>query len=121
LGSEPSGISQTTAPVRWGDGSLQVRDLRLDPQARRVRNAGELVQLAPVEFELLLSLMSAAGQVLSRARLERRLRSTGRMTHGAALAVHIHHLRRKIGADMIFTVRGAGYMLAADGVWTCPP
>jgi DNA-binding response OmpR family regulator len=108
-------------PGHGSDGSLQVRDLRLDPRARRVRNAGQPVQLAPVEFELLLSLMSSAGQVLSRARLERRLRSTGRMTHGAALTVHIHHLRRKIGADMIFTVRGAGYMLPMDGVWTCTP
>lgn len=96
------------------DVALQVRDLRLDPRSRTVRRAGEVVALCPVEYELLRAMMARPGQVVSRAALEVRLRSLGRMTHGAAVTVHIHHLRRKIGGERIRTVRGIGYLLPRD-------
>jgi DNA-binding response OmpR family regulator len=93
---------------------LTVDGLRLDLRARLVSGSAGPIELCPVEFELLRALMARPGQVVSRAQLEDWLRGRGRMTRGDALAVHIHHLRRKIGHHRIRTVRGAGYLVPPD-------
>jgi DNA-binding response OmpR family regulator len=49
---------------------------------------------------------------LSRAQLEQRLYGWGEEVESNAVEVHIHHLRRKLGADTIRNVRGLGYTLA---------
>ena len=85
--------------------------LVLDPAGRSVSLDGQPVTLAPREFDLLHELMLAAGRVLSREQLEQRLYAWGREVDSNAVEVHIHHLRRKIGADAIQTVRGIGSAL----------
>lgn len=97
---------------------LQVSDLRLDTRSRSVRCVDVPVALCPLEYELLRALMACPGRALSKAQLEVWLRSQGRMTQRDAVAVHIHHLRRKIGRDRIRTVRGVGYLVPSDsGPW----
>lgn len=95
---------------------LTVSDLRLDLRARTVHCDEQPVALGPLEYELLCALMTRPGQVVSTAQLEQWVRSLGRMTRRDAMAVHIHHLRRKIGRHRIRTVRGAGYLLPSDGL-----
>jgi two-component system OmpR family response regulator/two-component system response regulator QseB len=90
---------------------LVVGDLVLDPAARSVTLAGEPVALAAREFDLLHALMLNAGRVLSREQLEQHLYSWGQEVESNAVEVHVHHLRRKLGAQRIRTVRGIGYML----------
>jgi len=90
---------------------LTVQSLALDPAARTVECAGEPVVLSAREFDLLHALMLNAGRVLSREQLEQHLYSWGQEVESNAVKVHIHHLRRKIGAPMIQTVRGVGYVL----------
>ena len=94
---------------------LESQGICLDPAARSVRAAGAEVTLAAREFDLLHALMLNAGRVLTRAQLERHLYAWGQEIESNAIEVHIHNLRRKLGAGLIRTVRGIGYMLPREG------
>jgi len=93
---------------------LSVQDVVLNPAARSVRKAGVPVSLPAREFDLLHALMLNAGRVMSRDQLEQHLYSWGREVESNAVQVHVHHLRRKLGSDLIQTVRGIGYMLSRE-------
>lgn len=93
---------------------LSAQDVVLDPAARSVRLAGEPVLLSTREFDLLQAFMLSANRVLSREQLEQQLYSWGQEVDSNAIEVHIHNLRRKLGAALIHTVRGVGYMLQRD-------
>jgi DNA-binding response OmpR family regulator len=56
-------------------------------------------------------LLDAAGRVLTRRVLEEQLYTWGEAVESNALEVHIHHLRRKLGSELIRTVRGVGYLI----------
>lgn len=91
---------------------LQLGDLTLDPAARQVRLAGNPVELSVREFSLLQVLLENAGRVMTRAQLEASLYGWRDEPDSNALEVHIHHLRKKLGAEHIKTLRGVGYMVA---------
>ncbi|SEA54521.1 winged helix-turn-helix domain-containing protein [Variovorax sp. YR216] len=93
---------------------LRTQDVELNPAAHTVHLAGKPVALPAREFALLHALMLNAGRVLSREQLEQRLYSWGQEVESNAIEVHVHHLRRKLGASLIQTVRGVGYMLVRD-------
>jgi DNA-binding response OmpR family regulator len=86
-------------------------ELVLDATARSVRFKGQPVELAPREFSLLHELLLNAGRVMTRTQLESKLYPWGEEVESNALEVHIHHLRRKLAAELIHTVRGVGYMV----------
>jgi two-component system response regulator QseB len=86
--------------------------LTLDPAARQVHVDGKEVALSAREFAVLEALLERPGAVLSRAQLEERLYGWQQEIESNAVEVHIHALRRKLGADLIRTLRGVGYMLA---------
>jgi two-component system OmpR family response regulator/two-component system response regulator QseB len=86
----------------------------LDTRDRTVTLRGREIALSGREFELLHALLRNAGRVLSRAQLERHLHVQGRHLHSNAIEVHVHHLRRKLGAGVIETVRGEGYVLRRE-------
>ena len=106
------------ALVRRAHGQVQERlvaqDVVLDAAARSVTQAGVPVTLSTREFDLLQVLMLGAGRVLSREQIEQQLYSWGQEVESNAVEVHVHHLRRKLGAALIQTVRGVGYMLVRD-------
>jgi len=87
-------------------------EITLDPAAREVRRNGELVALSPREFALLQALLEHQGRILSRAQLEERLYGWGAEIESNVVEVHLHTLRRKLGADFIRNVRGVGYRVA---------
>lgn len=93
---------------------LRAGGIELDPAARAVRRAGKPLQLHSREFDLLHLLMLNTGRVLSRERLEQHLYSWGREVESNAIEVHVHHLRRKLGNDLIRTVRGVGYTILRE-------
>jgi two-component system OmpR family response regulator/two-component system response regulator QseB len=93
---------------------LTLGEIELDPAARSVTRAGAPVELTPREFDLLHLLLENAGRVLTRRTLEEQLYTWQDAVDSNALEVHIHHLRRKLGNGLIRTVRGVGYMAAAD-------
>jgi two-component system OmpR family response regulator/two-component system response regulator QseB len=94
--------------------SLRCGSVVLEPAARQVRHAGAPVALSTREFDLLHALMRNAGRVLTREQLEQQLYSWGHEVESNAIEVHIHHLRRKLPAELIQTVRGVGYTMARE-------
>ena len=94
--------------------TLSAQGVTLDPAARSVTQAGAPVTLSGREFDLLHALMLNAGRVLSREQLEQHLYSWGQEVDSNAVEVHVHHLRRKLGAGLVQTVRGVGYLLLRD-------
>jgi DNA-binding response OmpR family regulator len=88
---------------------IRIGDVVLDINRGEVLLRGEVLELSRREYMLLKSLMESAGRVQTRNTLESRLYSWGEEVASNALEVHIHHLRRKLGAQFITTVRGVGY------------
>lgn len=93
---------------------LRYGALEIDPAARTVLRAGTPVELSAREFAVLLALLEARPQVLSRAQIEARLYNFDNVLESNAIEVHVHHLRRKLGEGVVRTVRGLGYYAPAD-------
>ncbi len=98
---------------------VRVGPLVLDPGARRVVLREQEVVLTGYEFSLLYALASRAGRVLSREQLIELAGGSAEDAFDRSVDVHVSRLRQKLGDDpknprMLKTVRGAGYMLAAE-------
>jgi DNA-binding response OmpR family regulator len=85
--------------------------LRVDPTNGDVFLHGEPVNLSRRELALLSALLHACGRILSPEQIKDSLYHFNEGIESNALNVHIHHLRRKLGVDVIETVRGVGYRL----------
>lgn len=85
--------------------------LCLDPVAREVTLRGRPVSLSRRELVLLEAFLQAPRSVLSADQLKDSLYGMSEDVESNALNVHIHHLRRKLGGEVIETVRGLGYRL----------
>lgn len=90
---------------------LAASGLSLDPAARQVDCDGVPVELSAKEFALLHVLLQNAGRTQSRAQLEQHLYAWGEEIGSNTVEVYIHHLRRKLGAGRIHTLRGVGYVI----------
>lgn len=92
--------------------TLNVFDAVIDPDDRTVTQHGQLVELTPREFDLLLALVRAQGQALYRETLYERVWGLDAEPAPRALDLHIHRLRKKLNwADKIVTVPKIGYRL----------
>ena len=86
-------------------------DVRLDPATREARRGDLSVVLTAREFALLHALLLRPGTILTRAQLEDRLYGWNEEVESSAIDFLIHGVRRKLGADVIKNVRGAGWMV----------
>jgi DNA-binding response OmpR family regulator len=93
--------------------ALSVGLLTLDLQTRAVTVDDRVVDLSTREFSLLEVLMRHPGHVMSQTQLLDRVWGYDFDGSSNVVEVYIGHLRRKIGAECIQTVRGVGYRLAA--------
>jgi two-component system response regulator RegX3 len=98
--------------------ALEVGELRLDPARREVLVAGEPVELARKEFDLLELLMREAGSVVTRERLIEEVWDTNWFGSTKTLDVHVAAIRKKLGDDpssprYLHTVRGVGFRFAS--------
>jgi two-component system response regulator QseB len=117
---KPFDLDELVARVRAllrrhaGSGSplLQSGTLVLDPVRKTVTRSGVPIELSPREFTVLEALMQRPGAVLSRERLEDSVYGWGEEVGSNAIEVHLHHLRRKLGSDLIKNVRGVGYRIS---------
>jgi len=85
--------------------------LSLDPSRHEARLNGQPIALSAREFAVLEALLERPGAVLSRGKLEELLYGWGEEVESNAVEVHIHNLRRKLGAESIRNIRGVGYMI----------
>jgi two-component system phosphate regulon response regulator PhoB len=94
-------------------------DIEMDVESHRVRRDGRPVQLGPTEFRLLRHFMEHPGRVFSRERLLDAVWGHDPDIDARTVDVHIRRLRKALNeggrADMIRTVRSAGYSLDAEG------
>lgn len=85
--------------------------LSLDPASHEAKKAGVTLHLVPREFALLQALIEEPTRVYRRPELEDKLYGWGEEVGSNTIEVHVHSLRKKIGAEEIMTVRGVGYRL----------
>ena len=88
---------------------ISIGQVMLDTLTHTVSVDGKNVELPRREFMLLKALMENPGRVMSREKLETRLYGWGEELASNSIDVHIHHLRKKIPAGFIKTIRGIGY------------
>jgi phosphate regulon transcriptional regulator PhoB len=97
---------------------VSVGEISLDAARHTVTVAGRPVELTPKEFDLLQSLLEAAGRVLSREHLLNRVWGYARADEieSRTVDVHIRRLRAKLGAEerRIATIKGVGYRFDTD-------
>ena len=93
---------------------LSFANLQLDPQAKVVQQNGQVIHLTAKEFQILYKLMQKPEHIVTREQLEESLYAWGEEIESNAIEVFIYQLRKKIGADLIKTVRGLGYRMNQD-------
>lgn len=113
--SEPSSQTGIEDPV------LKVADIELDPRSHVVKRAGEPVELTSLEFRLLETFLEAAGQVIKRQDLVRKVLERSYSPFDRSIDVHISNLRKKLGpgidgTERIKTIRGEGYLYSYPSV-----
>lgn len=129
--TKPFAMAELSARIRavtrrWdgkAQAGLDVGALCLDTETGQLRVGDEFITLPRSEFQILQYLMRHPGQVATRRRLEEQLYGWEQGVESNALEVHIHHLRRRIGKEVIRTLRGVGYLLDAEAAARCgtPP
>jgi DNA-binding response OmpR family regulator len=90
---------------------LQLGSLTIDAGARKVRIGDGEVRLTPTEFDLLVCLAAAPGQVLTREKLLADVWGWPGASGTRTVDSHVKALRSKIGAERVRTVHGVGYAL----------
>lgn len=95
---------------------LQWLDISLDPARLRVEKDGREIRLSRREFSVLRALMDRPGSILSKSQIEEKLYGWQEEIESSVIEVHVHHLRGKLGVNVIETVRGVGYRM---GGGTC--
>ena len=96
------------APLLFGS-------LQIDPQRRLVWQAGQTVDLTPMEFDILLLLARRPGQVFTARQIYEAVAADSYDASWTGISSMVYKLRRKLGAGIIETVRGHGYKFVASG------
>jgi two-component system OmpR family response regulator len=87
--------------------------VEIDRAARRVWRGGKEITLTKREWAIVDLLAQRSGANVSKERIEEALYEFGAEVESNAVEVHVSRLRKKLGHDMIHTVRGVGYRLNA--------
>ena len=91
--------------------TLQYGDLSLNLETHQVTQNGDLVELSRKEFSILQTLMINKGRPISKNRLLDSLYAWDKEIRSNTLEVHIHNIRKKLGEEVIHTIRGLGYQI----------
>lgn len=94
---------------------FKVGDVVLDTRVQRVTVAGATIKLTALEYRVLAYLMLNKGKTVSRSELIEQLYSQDFDRDSNTVEVFIGRLRRKVGKDVIRTIRGLGYIADDPG------
>ena len=89
--------------------SIEIGDLKIDPEQFIVIYQGNTINLAKKEFELLYLLASRPGRVFLRNEILSQIWGADVIVGDRTIDVHIRKIRQKLGVDCITTVKGVGY------------
>ncbi|MCC7304930.1 MAG: response regulator transcription factor [Alphaproteobacteria bacterium] len=109
-------IARAAALIRRSQGRANSEiihgDIQYDPVAKHAYKKGKTIKLSGRELAVLGILMSNIGKVISKSQIEEHIYDwdSGNIESNT-IEVHISALRRKLGKDLIRTIRGVGYMI----------
>ncbi|WP_448500894.1 response regulator transcription factor [Sphingomonas sp.] len=108
-------IARLRALIRRASGNasaeLTAGDIRLDTRSGKVTRAGDPVKLTAQEYKLLSYLLHHKGKVVSRTELIEHIYDQDFDRDSNTIEVFVTRIRKKLGADVITTIRGLGYSL----------
>ena len=111
----PEIVARLRALIRRKSGAadavLQHKDVSLDTASGKATLAGEPVELTASELKLLTYFMHRPGRIISQGELTERLYALEDTAESNTIEVYVSRLRRKLGRDVITTVRGLGYRM----------
>ena len=90
---------------------ISFKNITYNPETKTVENNGKPVVLAPKELMLLEVLLMNKNKVMTKETLENKLYSWDEDVQSNAVEVHVHHLRKKLGKDIVKTINKIGYTL----------
>jgi two-component system, OmpR family, response regulator len=96
--------------------TLEAAGLQLDEARQCVSRSGQEIELTAAEFRLLRYFMLHSGKILSKSQLNEHLYDGESERDSNVIEVHVNHLRRKLGREVIETRRGQGYRFTGDGL-----
>jgi two-component system OmpR family response regulator len=108
-------IARLRALIRRASGNasseLNAGDIRLDTRSGKVTRAGEPIKLTAQEYKLLSYLLHHKGKVVSRTELIEHIYDQDFDRDSNTIEVFVTRIRKKLGQDVITTIRGLGYSL----------
>ena len=108
-------IARLRALIRRASGNasaeLTAGDIRLDTRSGKVTKGGEPVKLTAQEYKLLSYLLHHKGKVVSRTELIEHIYDQDFDSDSNTIEVFVTRIRKKLGQDVITTIRGLGYSL----------
>jgi two-component system, OmpR family, response regulator QseB len=90
---------------------LKNGEIVLDVEQHIATLKGEPVELSNREWAILIPLMTHPNKIFSKSNLEDKLYAFDSEINSNTIEVYVHHIRSKLGKDIIRTIRGLGYRL----------
>jgi two-component system KDP operon response regulator KdpE len=125
--TKPFGVGELLARVRatlrrqrhgepGADGLVRFGEVSVDVKSRLVSKAGATIHLTPIEYRLLMALLTNAGRVVTNPQLLREVWGPSNLENGHYLRIYMAHLRQKLEDDPtqpkhLLTETGVGYRL----------
>ena len=93
---------------------ITYKNITFNPQTLKVTADGKEIVLSPKETALLKLLLMNKNKVLSKETIENKIYSWEEEVSSNAVEVHVHHLRKKLGKDIVKTINKIGYILGEE-------
>lgn len=108
-------LARLRAVIRRSQGRsksiITFHDIEMDTNARKVTKAGEWVRLSAREYQILSLLMERAGRIISKSDIEEQIYSWDGNVESNTVEAAVYTIRKKLGKELITTIRGVGYMV----------
>lgn len=93
---------------------IKYKDLRFCPQSKKLMQNNQEITLSPKELALLELMLMNKNRILSKETIENKLYSWDDEVSSNSVEVHVHHIRKKLGKEIIKTVNKIGYILGEE-------